>query len=111
MLRIPLLRTHPTSRTGDADRPISICPVQVGSAVAGAAVIGVPDPKWKEGIKAVCQLKEGQSLEPKELIEFVGSRIARYKKPQYVEFITDFPLLEDGSPDREKIKELYGGEQ
>jgi long-chain acyl-CoA synthetase len=43
--------------------------------------------------------------------EFVGSRIARYKKPQYVEFITDFPLLEDGSADREKIKELYGGEQ
>jgi len=28
-----------------------------------------------------------------------------------VEFVTDLPLLEDGSPDREKIKELYGGEQ
>jgi len=80
-------------------------------AVEKTVVFGVPDPKWKEGIKAVCQLNEGQSLEPKELIEFVGSRIARYKKPQYVEFITDFPLLENGSPDREKIKELYGGEQ
>ena len=74
-------------------------------------VIGVPDPKWKEGIKAVCQLKEGQPLEPQDLIDFVGSRIARFKKPQYVEFITDFPTLEDGSPDRAKIKELYGGEQ
>ena len=80
-------------------------------AIEKTVVFGVPDPKWKEGIKTVCQLKEGQSLEPKDLIEFVGSRIARYKKPQYVEFVTDFPLLEDGSADREKIKELYGGEQ
>jgi len=79
-------------------------------AIEKTVVFGVPDPKWKEGIKAVCQLKEGQSLEAGELIEFVGSRIARYKKPQYVEFISDFPLLEDGSADRAKIKELYGGE-
>jgi long-chain acyl-CoA synthetase len=80
-------------------------------AIEGTVVFGVPDPKWKEGIKAVCQLKEGQSLEPKQLIDFVGERIARFKKPQYVEFITEFPLQEDGLPDRAKIKELYGGEQ
>jgi long-chain acyl-CoA synthetase len=77
-------------------------------AVERTVVFGVPDPKWKEGIKAVCQLKEGQSLKPQELIDFVGERIARFKKPQYVEFAEDFPLLEDGSPDRAKIKELYG---
>ena len=77
-------------------------------AVEKTVVFGVPDPKWKEGIKAVCQLKEGQSLEPQELTDFVGERIARYKKPQYVEFVKDFPLLKDGSPDRVKIKELYG---
>jgi len=80
-------------------------------AVERTVVIGVPDPKWGEGVKAVCKLKEGQSLEPQELIDFVGSRIARFKKPQYVEFITDFPTLDNGSPDRAKIKELYGGEQ
>jgi len=80
-------------------------------AVAKTVVFGVPDPKWKEGIKAVCQLKAGQKLEPKELIEFVGQRIARYKKPQYVEFVDEIPLKEDGTPDRAKIKELYGGEQ
>jgi long-chain acyl-CoA synthetase len=78
-------------------------------AVDKTVVFGVPDPKWKEGIKAVCRLKQGQSLESKELINFVGERIAGYKKPQYVEFIADLPLLEDGSLDRAKIKELYGG--
>lgn len=76
-------------------------------SVEKTVVFGVPDPKWKEGIKAVCQLKEGVSLEPKELIDFVGERIARFKKPQYVEFVTELPVLEDGSIDRVKVKELY----
>jgi len=80
-------------------------------AVVKTVVFGVPDPKWKEGIKAVCQLKEGDSLDPDDLVAFVGERIARFKKPQYVEFIKDLPLLEDGSPDRARIKEMYGGEQ
>jgi acyl-CoA synthetase (AMP-forming)/AMP-acid ligase II len=80
-------------------------------AIDTTVVFGIPDPKWKEGIKAVCKLKEGLTLEPQDLIDFVGERIARYKKPQYVEFITDFPLLEDGSPNRAKIKALYGGRQ
>jgi acyl-CoA synthetase (AMP-forming)/AMP-acid ligase II len=80
-------------------------------SVEKAVVFGVPDPKWKEGIKAVCQLKAGEHLEPEALITFVGERMASYKKPQYVEFISDFPCLEDGSPDRIKIKELYGGLQ
>jgi acyl-CoA synthetase (AMP-forming)/AMP-acid ligase II len=78
-------------------------------AVDKVVVFGVPDPKWKEGIKAVCLLKSGQHLDAQQLIRFVGERIAGYKKPGYVEFISDFPSLEDGSPDRAKIKELYGG--
>ncbi len=77
-------------------------------AVARTVVIGVPDPKWKEGIKAVCQLHPGESLTAKELIDFVGERIARFKKPQYVEFISDLPVTKDGSPDRAAVKSLYG---
>jgi acyl-CoA synthetase (AMP-forming)/AMP-acid ligase II len=80
-------------------------------AVEKVVVFGVPDPKWKEGIKAVCQLKQGQTLKPQALIDFVGERIARYKKPRYVEFVSPLPLTEDGSPDRAKIKALYGGQQ
>ena len=37
----------------------------------------------------------------------VIERNARFKEPQYVEFVTDFPLLGDGSPDRVKVKELH----
>ncbi len=78
-------------------------------AVEKTVVFGVPDPKWKEGIKAVCLLKAGESLSAKELIDFVGERIARYKKPQYVEFTTELPVLDDGSPDRAEVKKLFGG--
>jgi len=77
-------------------------------AVSKTVVFGVPDPKWKEGIKAVCLLEEGENLKPQALIDFVGERIARYKKPQIVEFVTDLPLKEDGSPDREAVKAKYG---
>jgi len=80
-------------------------------AISATVVFGVPDPKWKEGIKAVCVLKEGESTTAKALIDFVGERIARYKKPQYIEFVAELPLLENGAPDREKIKGLYGGAQ
>jgi long-chain acyl-CoA synthetase len=80
-------------------------------AVEMTVVFGVPDPKWKEGIKAVCKLKDGYTLKQHELIKFVGGCIASYKKPQYVEFVAKLPLLESGMPDREKIKEMYGGSQ
>ncbi len=80
-------------------------------AVDKCVVIGVPDPKWKEGIKAVCTLRAGTDLNAADLAKFVASKIASYKKPQYVQFVEKMPLRPDGSPDRVKVKELYGGEQ
>lgn len=78
-------------------------------AVEKVVVFGVPDPKWKEGIKAVCQLRRGESLQPQELIDFVGERIARYKKPGQVEFVGEIPVLQNGEIDRGRVKALYGG--
>jgi len=80
-------------------------------AVEKAVVIGVPDPKWKEAIKAVCQLRKGQSLDARALIDFVGERIARYKKPQVVQFVDELPVVQDGTVDRAKVKRLYGDAQ
>ncbi len=76
-------------------------------AVNRTVVFGVPDPKWKEGIKAVCVLEKGERLEAVELKEFVGKRIARFKKPQYVEFVETLPQRKDGSIDRHEVKRLY----
>lgn len=76
--------------------------------VLEVSVIGVRDLEWGEAIKAVCVLKPGSTLSKQELIDFVASRIARYKKPKYVEFVSTLPKTEDGSIDREKVKALYG---
>ena len=76
-------------------------------AVESTMVFGVPDPKWKEGIKAVCVLKYGHTLSAEALIEFVGSRIARYKKPSQVQFVESLPR-KNGNIDREAVKARYG---
>lgn len=77
-------------------------------SIQEVSVIGVPDSKFGEGIKAVCVLKPDTKLTEQELIDFVAGKIARYKKPSYVEFVTALPKKEDGSIDRIKVKAMYG---
>jgi acyl-CoA synthetase (AMP-forming)/AMP-acid ligase II len=78
-------------------------------AVAEVSVIGVPDPQFGEGIKAVCVLKPGADLSADALAAFVASKIARYKKPRYVEFTAALPKDAAGQVDRARVKALHGG--
>ena len=54
--------------------------------VAEVAVIGVPDEKWGETIKALVVKAEGSALTEEELIDYVKGKVARYKAPSSVEF-------------------------
>lgn len=56
-------------------------------AVAQARVIGIPDENWGEAVQALCVLHPGAKVEEQELIDFVGSRIARFKRPKEVLFV------------------------
>jgi acyl-CoA synthetase (AMP-forming)/AMP-acid ligase II len=75
------------------------------------SVIGYPDKKWGEAIKAVCVLRKGCILKEEDLIEFVAARIARFKKPKYVVFVSSLPKSEDGAIDREEVKTVYSRAQ
>ncbi|MCF8030179.1 MAG: AMP-binding protein [Desulfohalobiaceae bacterium] len=92
----------------------NVFPVEVEKAilehprVREVSVIGVPDPRFGEGIKAICVLEEGAEVEQKELSDFVAGRIAGYKKPRYITFASSLPKTEDGSIDRDEVKRLYG---
>jgi long-chain acyl-CoA synthetase len=76
--------------------------------VKEVAVVGVKDKGWGEAVKAVCVLKSPGILTSQELTDFLVGKIAKYKRPKYVEYVDSLPTLKDGRLDREKIKTLYG---
>lgn len=60
-------------------------------AVREVAVIGVPDAKWGEAVKAVVSVVSGESLTEDEVIAFCKDHIASYKKPKSVDFVDGLP--------------------
>ena len=65
-------------------------------AVGDAAVIGVPDPIRDESIKAFIILAEGQATSEEELIVFCKSRLSKFRVPEFIEFLEQFPRTSVG---------------
>ncbi|MBW2624144.1 MAG: AMP-binding protein, partial [Deltaproteobacteria bacterium] len=59
--------------------------------VANVAVIGVPDPKSGESVKAFIELKPGEEASAEELLEWAKEKISGYKRPRAIEFRDELP--------------------
>ena len=76
-------------------------------AVAEVAVIGVPDEKWGETIKALVVLAEGQAATEAELIAHCKGRLAGYKAPTSVELREAIPRTATGKVQKFKLRQQY----
>jgi acyl-CoA synthetase (AMP-forming)/AMP-acid ligase II len=91
----------------------NVYPAEVENAVFGhadvadVAVVGVPDDKWGEAVKAIVVLKAGASEDPSGIIAWTKERIAGYKVPKSVDFIAELPRNPSGKILRRELREPY----
>ncbi len=79
-------------------------------AVAGVAVIGVPDAKWGEVGKAIVELKPGASLTLETLSFFLKNRLGKFKLPKYLKVVDSLPRTPASAKVQKFIlKEKHGG--
>jgi fatty-acyl-CoA synthase len=77
-------------------------------AVAECAVIGVPDETWGEVGRAVVVLRDGVSVDPADLLEFLAGRIAKYKIPKSVVFAETLPRTASGKVVKNELRSRFG---
>jgi fatty-acyl-CoA synthase len=79
-------------------------------AVLECAVIGVPHEKWGETPKALVVLRSGQLPSEQDLLDFCRVRMAHFKCPTSVEFVSELPRTATGKLQKFKLREQYWGE-
>jgi acyl-CoA synthetase (AMP-forming)/AMP-acid ligase II len=76
-------------------------------AVLECAVVGVPDEKWGEAVQGIVVLKPAAQVTEEELIRFCKERIARYKAPKSIDFISALPKTGSGKIEKKILRDQY----
>ena len=91
----------------------NIYPAEVENAlyshpdIGDVAVIGVPDQKWGEAVKACVVVKDGKALSEADVIAHARTQIAGYKCPKSVDFIAALPRNPSGKILRRELRAPY----
>ena len=91
----------------------NVYPAEVENAIMGApgvadvAVIGVPDERWGEAVKAIVVPAPGARPEPEAIIAWARARIAGFKAPKSVDFIEALPRNASGKVLRRELRKPY----
>jgi acyl-CoA synthetase (AMP-forming)/AMP-acid ligase II len=80
-------------------------------AVLEAAVIGIPDAKWGEAVKACVVLKTGMKVSAEDIIAFCKQDLAHYKAPKSVDFLDALPRTGSGKLYKKGLRDPYWKEQ
>ena len=76
--------------------------------VLEVAVIGVPDERWGEAVKAIVVRHAGSAASAEELIQFCDGRIARYKIPKSIDFSKEpLPKTGPGKIAKRRLRDPY----